>query len=179
MDFLAPLQSMYSTASSWLVDDTMVMSARAGVSIGPDVYDQMDSRMTHMPKNVMVAYEQALYFVALAARRAMRNNEPAVSALLRSLDSLQADADAVSAKVNWICTTTGVACPSGGSANVLQQAIDAVEHSGINLDDRTQICAVLKANRRAVQFRQVLPVLAAVGVGALAGTWWLRRRGRK
>lgn len=171
------LVSPFSLAQSWLADETMVMAARSGVSIGASVYGELDARMVRAPGNVMVAYEQALYFLALAARRAMREGQSdAADFLLNALDRTMAEGDAVEAEVNWFCRTLGVACPSGGSVQVLQEAIDAIQGSGLNLDDSTQLASILRSNKWALQIKQALPLIAATGIGVVVGTWWYRRK---
>jgi hypothetical protein len=153
----------------------MVAEAQAGVSVGPSVYDSLDSRMTSAPKNLMVAYEQALYFLAIGVRRALRDNNPASTSLSRALDRLKVDGDAVHAQVTWLCSTTGVMCPSGGAGAVLQEAIDAIERSGLSLDDMIQITTHLKSNKRWFQLRQALPFVVGTLVLGGAATWWWRR----
>jgi hypothetical protein len=156
---------------------SMVLAARTGVSVGTSAYDTLDARMVQAPSNVLVAYEQATYFIALAARRALREDETAAATALQSaLSAVAAESDAVSAKVNWFCRTIGVACPRGGSVRVLREAAEAIELSGLNVDDRTQIVNILDSNRRALQLKQAVPLIVTAGVGLAFGTWWYHKR---
>ena len=164
------------TVTSWLADDTMVLAARAGTSIGPSIYDELPSRLTRAPKSVSAAYEQATYFVALGARRAMREGETtATNLLLADLDQLLAEGEVVSQEVNFFCQLTGFGCPRGGAGRVLADAIDAIEDSGLNADDVLQITTYLKANRRALIVQRAVPIAAVLGVSVAAGLWWQRR----
>jgi hypothetical protein len=155
----------------------MVAEAQAGVSVGPSVYDSLDSRMTSAPKNLMVAYEQALYFLAIGVRRALRDNNPTSTSLSQALSRIGTDANAVHDQVTWLCTTTGMMCPSGGSGAVLQEAIDEIERSGLSPDDVIQITTHLKSNKRWFQIRQALPfVVGTLVLGGAAAWWWRRPR---
>lgn len=165
-----------NTVMSWAADDTMVLAAQAGTSVGPSFYDGLDSRMTRPPKSVSEAYEQATYFVALAARRAMREGESGASnLLLADLDQFLAEGEVVSGEVNWLCQWTGVGCPRGGATRVLADAIDAVEESGLNADDTLQITTYLKSNRRSLLVQRAVPVAAVLGISVAVGLWWQRR----
>lgn len=163
--------------TSWMADDTMVLAAKTGTSLGPSIYDEIPARMTTAPGDVTEAYEQATYFVALAIRRALREgNSAAADALQADLDQLLVEGDAVRDETGWMCSTLGVGCPRGGSAPVLQDAIEAVETSGLGQDDVVQISTILASNRRSFLVWQAVPVVVAVGLGATVGLWWRRRR---
>jgi hypothetical protein len=172
---LTPLGVATSTVSSWLADDSMVLAAQSGVSIGADIYEQLDSRMTHTPSSVMVAYEQAAYFLALAVRRALREGTP-TSVLTQALSRIGAEAEAASDDVSWMCRSTGYGCPSGGSVSVLNDAIDAIEAANLPQDDEVQLLSLLKSNRWGVQVRQAVPVGVAILSGLAAGAWWYHKR---
>lgn len=163
-------------ATSWLADDTMVMAAMAGTSVGPSVYDELDRRMTRAPRGVPEAYEQATYFVALGARRAMREgNEAAADVLLSELDGLLAEGESVRGEVGWTCSITGYGCPRGGSVRVLGDAIRAVDESGLNPDDALQLRSFLVRNRNSLIVRRAIPVVAVLA-GSIALGSWLRHR---
>ena len=163
--------------SEWLADDTMSLAAKGGVSVGPEVYNNLNPVMTKAPSDLMVAYSQAVYFIALAARRALRNRESEVSArLLQALSQVESAGSAANQEVNWMCSTTGTFCPGRGGGEVLGDAIDAIENSGLNSDDTITITSILKANKRAYQFLQALPYLAVVGVSTLTFFWWRSRK---
>lgn len=168
---LSGVESAAGTVSSWLADDTMLLSARNKISIGPDIYQKLDPRMVVAPENLNVAFEQAVYFVALAARRALReSNVPAYETLMTGLEDIVTRAEAEYGNTSWMCTISGWGCASGGAAEVLGQALQIVELSGLNVDDEVQISAILAGNKRAVQIKQAVPVIAAVAVGAVIGT---------
>lgn len=170
-------ESLVSTAMGWIVDNQMAAAAQAGVSVGPEVYNTLAPRMTKAPSDLMVAYEQAVYFIALAARRALRNRETqASSTLLNALAQVQAEGDQVHQDISWACSTLGVFCPSRGGGEVLSDAIDVIESSGLNSDDMITITSILRANKRAYQFLQVLPYLAVAGVSTLTLLWWRSRK---
>jgi hypothetical protein len=161
--------------SGWFADETMVVSAKAGVSVGPSAYDTIPSSLLRAPRNLLAAYDQATYYVALGARRAMREGETqAANALLSDLDQLVAEGTTIEGDVGWVCSTLGVGCPRGGSARVLADAIDAVDSSGLNAGDTVEIRSRLVGNRRELQLRQALPVVAAIGAGVAFGMWWRR-----
>lgn len=165
------------TVSDWLADDTMSAAAHAGVSVGPEVYNTLNPAMIKAPSDLMVAYSQAVYFIALAARRAMRNRESdAATRLLAALSQVEAAGTAANLEVGWVCSTTGVFCPGRGGSEVLGDAIEAIETSGLNSDDTITITSILKANKRAYQFLQALPYLAVAGVSTLTFLWWRSRK---
>ena len=62
--------SLLTSWKSWVSQSTMIALARAGKAADPSVYKSLDSAMTSVPDNVIEAYAQAAYFLALAARRA-------------------------------------------------------------------------------------------------------------
>lgn len=178
MSFLPTLFSpsaLASTMSSWTADDSMLLAAKSGASLSSAIYSQLDPRMTSAPADLMVAYEQAIYFVALAARRAMRE-QVNTDGIFRDLAQIEAEAEAARAEVTWLCTMTGVNCPSGGAGGVLQDAIDAVERSGLGSDDVVQITSILNSNMWYFQLKRAAPVAAAALLGVGVGVWWWRSR---
>jgi hypothetical protein len=155
----------------------MVGLAYAGVSADRSIYNELEPRMTKAPSDLMVAYEQAAYFIAVGARRAdYDGNDQASDYLLAQLTALNEEASAVEEKISLLCSYGGVMCPKGGSAKVLSHAIEAIESSDLSSDDQARIVTILKSNKRAVQIRRAIPWIALVGVGAAAGTWWWRSR---
>lgn len=165
--------------SLWSANDSMVSSARANLSVGSSAYDELPQNMTEAPGTILKAYEQATYFVALGARRAMRENNAAASDyLLTELDRLLDEEEAVQDETNWLCSLVGVGCPKGGSGKVLQEAIEVVEDSGLNPDDMVQITSILSSNRRSFLIKQAIPAVVAVGAGVALGVWWRRRKQR-
>jgi len=165
---------------SWWADDTMVYKAQAGSGIEPGVYEELDYRMTKPPKNLMEAYEQASYFVAIAALRARRLEEEGNPAaghtfLLAQLNSLVQEAQRAKDDVGMVCSWTGLWCPVRGSGAVLNDAIEVIEDSQLPDEERVRMTTILRKSKRAVQFRQAVPWLVLVGVGAAAGTYWYRK----
>lgn len=176
-DPLNLLSKGMGTISGWLADDTMSLAAKAGVSVGPEVFNTLNPVMTKAPSDLMVAYSQAVYFISLAARRAMRNRETDVaSRLLAALNQVEMAGEAAFREANTLCTTTGLFCPGQGGGAVLGDAIEAIESSGLNPDDMITITSILKANKRAYQFLQALPYLAVAGVSTLTFFWWRSKK---
>lgn len=173
--FLPSPFSAAETVSSWLADESMVLAARSGVSASPAIYAEIDSRMERAPSNLMVAYEQAVYFVALAARRALRERLP-TEGLMAALNRLDDEAGAAKAGMTWLCTIAGVGCPAGGAGEVLQHAIEVVEDSGLGTDDVVQITTILRSNRWGFQIRRAAPVIVSGLLGVSIGVWWWRSR---
>lgn len=161
--------------TDWLTDKSMIVSAQTGISVGTGAYDEIPARMKTAPRDLMGAYEQAVYFLALAARRAMRGEESAQTPLLQGLNVLLAEASLADDNASVLCSLTGFGCPTRGSGAVLQEAMDIVEQSGLNPDDASQICSILAYNKRVFQLWQAAPYLVLVAAGAAAGTWWWRR----
>lgn len=170
-----PFSLALSKVSSWLADDTMLLGARSGSSLGPEVYDSLDSRMTSAPLSLMVAYEQSIYFLSLALRRAMRERTPTAS-LEAALNAIVVEADQAHEDISWLCGLTGFGCPIRGTVGILDETIDAIESAGLPQDDEVQITSILKRNKLIVQVKEVAPVVVAfvsVGIGLV---WWKRGR---
>jgi hypothetical protein len=173
---------MTGAIGAWLANkattSTMILAAQKGFpALGREVYLQLPPDMVRGPSTVLQAYEQAIYFLAVAVRRADATNEAAGDPLLLSLEQFIAEADTTSEGAGVVCRTTGFFCP-GGSAGVLQRTIDAIEASKLNVDDRARIVAILKANRRAVMVRQAIPYATVAGL-AVVGLLWFRGRRRQ
>ncbi len=165
---------------SWWADDTMVALARAGSGAGPEIYEELEPRMTKPPKDLMEAYEQASYFVAIAALRARRLEEEGNPAaghtfLLAQLNALVQEVERAKDDVGMICSWTGYWCPVRGSGAVLDDAIEVIEDSQLPDEERVRMTTILRKSKRAVQFRQAVPWLVLVGVGAIAGTYWYQK----
>lgn len=164
----------FDTLTSWTADEAASLAAEVGLSAGPEVYDELDTRMTETPADVNVAHEQAVYFLALAARRADYENEKAAQDLLvhgkRLIEAQQNQLDS-----GWMCAMTGYGCTGSGSAEVLRQAADIIQKSGLNTVDTDKIVGHLTSNRRGVQLRQAAPFLALAAAG---GAWWWWRSTR-
>lgn len=164
--------SVASSISGWLSSNSMVESARHGVSVGPDVYDQLDTFITSTPSDLSGAYEQAVYLLALAVRRAARNKEPAQGFLLKAMEQTAAEGDAVVAQQGFVCSALGVWCPTSGGASVLSNAARLVEQSGLNTDDAYQIASILDNSAWEYKLRQAAPVVALGVAASAAAAWW-------
>lgn len=170
---------LLDTVSSWVADDSMAAAARAGLGIGSDVYSMLDPRMVRAPVSTNEAYEQAIYFVAIGVRRAISLGSPSRSSLEVGLNTLISQASDAADDSGFICNTTGYLCSNRGAAHILGEAIDIINSSGLAIDDRQQLVSILGGNKWAVQVKQAVPTLIAVGVGAVIGTWLYQRRQRQ
>lgn len=155
-----------------------VALAYASVPAGEAEFDAAyTSEFKKTPASVLDAYEQAIFWLSFAARRASYHDQGASAAALKKASgALQVEWNEVSSKLGWICTASGYQCPRGGSAAVLTYAITAIEEARPPDEDR--ILAVLKGSRRAVMIRKAIPLVTAVALGAVVGTWWYRRQTR-
>jgi hypothetical protein len=173
-----PLEAATAGAAAMLgLEESMVAEAKIGSGIGPGIYHELPDETTEAPKDTLEAYDQALYFVALASRRARQEEETSAATYLMSvLEDLEAGRADAEEDVHFLCRYVGVGCPKGGQAAVLAEAINAVETSGLNIDDTTQITRILRRNRLNAQLRQAAPIVAAVGIAGLVGYALYRRR---
>lgn len=167
---------------SWIADDTMVGLAQRGVGVEPNVYASLEPRMTKTPDDLMVAYEQASYFVAIALRRAIwladeGNDSGSIPFLSAELTVLSDEAAEAGRKAGFICRSTGLWCPARGSVGVLSDAISVIEDAGLPAEERVQLTAPLKKSRRKVQIRQAVPWVVLAGAGGAAAWYWTRRKG--
>lgn len=166
----------FDVFSDWAADETQAGLAQFGVAADTTIYDQTPSRMVVAPKTQIEAYDQAIYWLSVARRRAdFENEDAAASAMSRAISTLQSEQSAAKFD-NIVCTTTGWFCTSKGMGSVLQYAIDAIGTSGLNSEDRDRVVAHLQANAQGAWINQMMPYLALVAVGAAAGSWWYYRR---
>lgn len=164
----------FDTVSSWLADDTMVAQATIGVSADSSVYDSLDERMLSPSPDAVTAYEQAAYFLALAARRAdFEGNKGAQDQLFAAMSRAL---DAKSEDIGTICRTTGYMCRGGGRTSILQNTISEIESSSLNQDDKIRLTQYLRKIKRAVAIRSAIPIVTLFAVGAGATYWWYRKR---
>lgn len=135
-------------------------------------------RMVRAPSSLTEAYEQGVFFISLAARRAdYDNNTTAEKQLYRTLQNLQGEQHEVSVGSNIACVTTGYLCPKGGRGQVLSRTMIGLESSGLDQDDVIILSRYLKANMRSVAFRQAVPVvLGGIVVLSLGGYFYSRSR---
>ena len=163
-------------ALSWFADDQMYYAAMSGAGIGPEAYDEIPDRMAKAPKDMMEAYEQATYFVALAARRAADMEDESTKIFLQAqLQQLSKEGTAAQEGTNFICSKTGYWCPVRGSGRVLADTIQIIEDSSLPDEERVMMTTILRKSRRAVMIRQAIPWVIALGLGAGTYYWYSQR----
>ena len=151
----------------WLFDSWSETQAGLGLSAGRDVYDDIPEKFVKAPKSVKEAYDQAAYWLSIGSRRADHEDEEAAQDSLSSaLSQLQTTRDE---SVGWWCSLTGLACGEQNKAQILRGAIDSIEYSGLNMDDRIIITGYLTKAKNAVVLKAAIPkiAIAAVGVGII------------
>jgi hypothetical protein len=178
---LSAASGAVTAAMSWMADDTMVGFAQRGVGVETSVYDDLEPRMTKAPDDLMVAYEQAAYFVAVALRRAVwladeGRDTGSIPFLTSQLSILTGEASEAEGKVGLLCRTTGLWCPTRGTVGVLNDAIKVIDDAGLPEEERVQLVTPLKKSKRSVQIRQAVPWVVLVGVGGVAGWYWMNRK---
>jgi len=157
--------SVYTAAKTPVTG--MVLQARAGISLGPDIYASLPESMTRRPKNDWEAAEQASYFLALATRRALRNDELATIALEQALDQAEAERASLTDESSSLCRVAGIGCGSSQVVQLLDNARHRVEASGLNIEDQKRVSAILKSNKTWFLVRKYTPwvALGLMGVG--------------
>jgi hypothetical protein len=164
----------YDTLVSWASDDLSSMAAEVGWSAGPDIYDNIDARMLRTPQDSLEAYEQAVFWLSVAARRADFNQEKEAQA--RLVDAKRAvEARKSQLATNWLCTTTGYGCSGEGASDILGYAITEIRASGLNSADRNKIVGYLGSSKFYTDARRALP-WAAAGTAVALGIFALRAR---
>jgi len=166
-----------STIFPWMADDAMVLAAQSGQGIGPEAYNNIPMRIRAPPPSLLVAYEQAAYYIALALRRAIDNNNSfAQSYLSEQLAAVLADGEAQAEGSSAFCRTVGggfPTCRMRGSYAVLGKANEAIRLSSLEIDDGDAIRFFIKRIRLIIVVRTTAPV-----VGLAAGTaflvYWFR-----
>ena len=155
---------------------TMTSWARAGYGAESSAYKDVPPYAKTPPTDFLGAYDQGIYLLALACRRAQRNLEKqAASQLLLAMNGLMEEREEVYDKASWICVTTGYWCPEGDSTAPLTYARKWLQDSGLNPDDTAKILVILNHSINSIRLKRALPFVALVGAGAIAGTWWFNR----
>lgn len=143
------------------------LKATVGYSAGKEVYDNLDTRFLVAPKGPQEAYDHAAYWLSVAAARADYEGEKeAQNRLFLAMQEMQtARAD----NVGVMCSVTGLGCGENTTPQILQSALDEIEHSGLNQDDRIILTSYIKKSKNAVAVRRALPkiAIAAVGIGVI------------
>lgn len=131
---------------------SMYYAAQGGVPVSLDVYQSLPADMTTAPLTSARAYDQAVFFLSLGARRAdAENNENARLYLLAGANTLEEQRE-----IN----------PRGVLA-VLAEAIQLIKDSSLLATDKTQILTILQSSRRTALVIRWLPLVGAVGVGTV------------
>jgi hypothetical protein len=166
---------MTVTENGVAIYSDFISTSTGGIPADITIYDELDPRLTETPVDVSTAYEQAIYLVALAARRAdARDEHLAQENLLEALTQLETEKEAVSS--GWLCSTTGFGCETGNSVEVLSKAMTFVIDSHLNQDDTNRIKMILARNIGAVKRRQLMP-WALLAVAAAGSFWFWKRSG--
>ena len=139
-------------------DDTMYVAAKSGLSAGPEAYMTASAAMTSTPKTRKAAYEQAVYWLSFAARRAdYEGNKDAQNALFVEAQQVY----------NSFHEKT--------SLGILGEASRLVEDSTLNPLDKAKITKQLNTNWWGVARRQgALGGALVLAAGGLA--YWIRQR---
>ena len=158
-----------------LSDNPMVMSAQLGRGASPQVYNELDSEILAVPGTVLDAYAQSIYCMAVGIRRAMWDEKPR-NDLEASIAEMSAELEAFKANLGFMCSWTGYFCPTGDPASVLDRTISTIERSSLSEDDKVRINSFLKANRTALWWKKVTPIIGVAVVStAIVGVVWYRR----
>ena len=147
----------------------------------PTVYATVPAAMKAVPWNLPDAYVQAMYWMSLAIKRAAYDKNESAKKVLSSQYILLSQ-EAAAAEASWstprglACNLTGYGCERKGRAEVLKAVYDFIFMSSLAQADKDQILPVLSSARNGALFSQALPFILLVGLGAAAGTYWMRRR---
>ena len=145
-----------------------------GSAVGREIYSQIEPKMLKPPKNLPAAYDRALYFVGIAARRADAENNTAAEQELRAAYYSLAEEKGESGQPWYtpsgaVCKTTGYLCEKGGKLGVLREARLTIENSSLNSDDKARLSAYLKAVAAPILKKQILKASVLAGVVGLLG----------
>lgn len=170
-----PFDYLTTTVSGWAANESASVAAEVGWSAAPTIYATIPLRMSSTPTDAATAFEQAIYFLSLAARRADYENEKEAQAAL-ILEKRFVENQYAQTSQSWLCSTTGYGCTLDGAAEVLGSAIDAINASGLNAVDAKKIKGYLSSHRYGVLWSQYGPWLGAGALGAAALYVWKRKR---
>ena len=148
---------------SWLIpdlsDDKQKLLSRLGVSAGPEIYASVPESMRQAPTSRSAAYEQAIYWLSIAARRA-------------DYESLEEDQDALFNHASKLSYQFG----EESSLAVLAEARDAIEATQLPQSDKDEITGALNENWWGALGRTTIKWGVMLGVGGGFAYWLYRRR---
>ena len=151
------------------------LAATLGVGAAPSVYLSMPKSMYEVPKDIFVAYDNAITWLSIGISRAIYDqNLGAEKTLTVARDTLSGERALVSAQAGWVCKATGYLCPKGDRASVYKEALDAVEASTLSKTDVDKIGGALRLPLWTLYFYKALPAIGLVG-GAAFGVVVYRR----
>jgi hypothetical protein len=142
-----------------VTDDTMYLKAKVGVSIGTEGYAEVSGVMSSAPKGNKAAYEQAVYWLSFAARRAGSEGNKAAQ-------------DALFGAAQRVYHSFG----QKRSLAILSEASGIVENSALNVVDKQRITDQLNSNWWGLAGREGLRWGAILGVGSGVAYWIYSRQ---
>ena len=145
-----------------------------GTAVGREIYTQIDPHYLKPPKSLPAAYDRALYFVSIAARRADAENNTAAeqelkAAYARIAEEKGESGQSVFTPAGAACAATGYFCEKGGELGVLRDARLTIEDSSLNSDDKARLSSYLKAVAAPIRKKQILKASVLVGVSMFSG----------
>lgn len=144
--------------------------ADIGYSADKSIYDSLEPEMLKAPTTEAQAYDQAAYFIAIAARRADYEGEKeAQDKLWAYLNVVREGKVAEVGQLCGLAQFTGVgeslACKWGGKIGILKGAIDSIKDSGLNEWDSEKLIGLIRDNKKVLARKALVPKLIAVGAG--------------
>ena len=144
----------------------------SGSAVGREIYNRLEPRYFETPKNLPAAYDGALYFLGIAARRADAENNAAAEQELRgAYDRLvEEKGESVAGRYTLrgvSCRVTGAFCKKGGEIGVLRGARLTIEDSSLNQDDKIRLSSYLKSVAAPIRKKQILKTSVLLGAGGL------------
>lgn len=156
-------------------DDLIYIIAQMGNGVGSDAYAEVPANMSRRPTNMQEAYEQAYFFTALAAQRALRLEDerkiPFGSArtLLNELPDLAQSLVAASA---------GESVSLSSESAVLSQTKAVIEKSALPSEDKAKIVGFISSNLTSLFWHSSLPWMGGLALGGIVLAAALKVRGR-
>ena len=157
--------------------------ADIGYSADKSIYGTLNPDMLTEPTTEAQAYDQAAYFIAIAARRADYEGEKEAQdrlwAYLNVIREGKAEEVGKWCEVaQFIGTGERLLCGGGGKIGILKGAIDAIKNSGLNEWDSKKLIGLLKENKKVLVRKAMVPKLIAVGAGVGLILYFATRRSR-
>lgn len=156
------------------------VAVAAGTSLSPSAYTAVPAAAKATPKTTVEAYDQAMYWLDFAGKRAAYDQKASAVGQLQAafnvLSSERAKVDpSWTTAAGLACNALGYGCPTKARAEVLQYAANVLQSSQLGQSDKDTILPIIESARRSVLIQQALPVIVAAGIGAVAGRWLYRR----